>query len=161
MHYSYTGGAHGNPSETYASFATSNGKRLKFEDIVEKGKLPELERTNIAHLKLARSIKDGSTLEESGLFVKGDELALPSSFALTRKGLVFAYDYYEIACFADGEKAPDVSWLGNAPAKGAKMVLLTTGQRVNYSVKGNKVTVALPKGIAWPSANALAFRYNL
>lgn len=68
---------------------------------------------------------------------------------------------YAIACFTDGEKATDVTWLGNVPAKGAKMVLLTTGQRVNYSVKGNKVTVTLPKGIAWPSANALAFRYNL
>jgi len=102
MHYSYTGGAHGNPSETYVSFATSNGKRLKFDDIVEKGRLSELETINITQLKLSRNIKEQSTLEESGLFVKGDELALPSSFALTRKGLLIAYDYYEIACYADG-----------------------------------------------------------
>lgn len=102
MHYSYTGGAHGNPSESYVSFATNNGKRLKFEDIVEKGKLSELETINITHLKLARNIKEQSTLEESGLFVKGDKVALPSSFALTRKGLLIAYDYYEIASYADG-----------------------------------------------------------
>lgn len=31
-----------------------------------------------------------------------DELPLPASFALTRQGLLMAYDYYEIASYADG-----------------------------------------------------------
>jgi Protein of unknown function (DUF3298). len=102
MHYSFTGGAHGNPSETFFSFSTSNGKRLRFEDIVNSEKLSELKATNIAQLKLARNIKEQSTLEESGLFVSKDELPLPSSFALTTKGLLMAYDYYEISSYADG-----------------------------------------------------------
>lgn len=102
MHYSFTGGAHGNPSEIFTSFNVSKGKRLRFEDIVDAGKLSELKAINIAQLKQVRTIKEQSTLEESGLFVTKDDLPLPSSFALTRKGLLMAYDYYEIACYADG-----------------------------------------------------------
>jgi hypothetical protein len=102
MHYSFTGGAHGNPSETFISFSVSTGKRLKFEDIFDAGKLSELKAISIAQLKQVRNVKEQSTLEESGLFVTKDELPLPSSFALTRKGLLMAYDYYEISCYADG-----------------------------------------------------------
>ncbi len=102
MHYSYTGGAHGNPSETYTSFKSSNGKRLKLDDIIQTGKILEFKAINIAHLKKSRNIKEQSTLEDVGLFVSEDDLPLPSSFALTRQGLLLAYDYYEIASYADG-----------------------------------------------------------
>jgi hypothetical protein len=102
MHYSFTGGAHGNPSETFTSFGASKGKRLKFEDIVDADRISELRAISIAQLKQARSIAEESTLEESGLFVSNDNLPLPSSFALTRKGLLMAYDYGEIASYADG-----------------------------------------------------------
>ncbi|WP_320052373.1 DUF3298 and DUF4163 domain-containing protein [uncultured Acetobacteroides sp.] len=101
-HYSFTGGAHGNPSETYTCFSASRGKRLRLEDVAEAGRLSELEAISIAQLKQDRGIKEPSTLEESGLFVAKDELPLPASFALTRQGLLMAYDYYEIASYADG-----------------------------------------------------------
>jgi len=103
QHYSFTGGAHGNPSETFFSFNTQNGKRLKLEDIFDRTKMNELRRINTSYMKTLRNgAASDKTLEESGLFVTGDELPLPNSFALTPKGLLVAYDYYEIASFAEG-----------------------------------------------------------
>lgn len=101
-HYSFTGGAHGNPSETYANFSTNTGRRLVLEDIVEDGKISSLKDVNAAYLKKIRKVSTDSTLEESGLFVKGDDLPIPSSFALTQKGLLVSYNYYEIAPYVDG-----------------------------------------------------------
>ena len=34
--------------------------------------------------------------------MKGDDLPIPSSFALTQKGLLISYNYYEIAPYVDG-----------------------------------------------------------
>lgn len=102
MHFEYTGGAHGNPSETYASFNTTNGKHLKFEDILVESKLDALKSINIQQLKAHRNLDEQHSLEGSGLFISGDDLPLPSTFALTSKGLLMSYDYYEIACYADG-----------------------------------------------------------
>lgn len=102
MHFEYTGGAHGNPSVTYASFNTTNGKHLKFDDILATGKLNALKSINIKQLKALRNLEEQYLLEASGLFISGDDLPLPSTFALTTKGLLISYDYYEIACYADG-----------------------------------------------------------
>lgn len=103
MHYSFTGGAHGNASESYACFRANNGKHLLFSDVVvSSDKLSELKKVNLAMLKQARNISKESNLEESGLFITKDELPLPSSFTFTKDGMLMAYDYYEIASHADG-----------------------------------------------------------
>lgn len=101
-HYSFTGGAHGNPSESYVNFNTVTGKRIAFEDAVDAAKVNKLKGINIKYFKEVKKLPEGATLEESGFFVKGDDLPLPSSFAITREGLLMSYNYYEIAPYSDG-----------------------------------------------------------
>ncbi len=69
---------------------------------------------------------------------------------------------YAIACYdEDATLEKTVSWEGNVPAKGAKMTLISTGQRVKYTVKGNKVEVVLPKTLTkFAEGKALAFKFK-
>ena len=39
-----------------------------------------------------------------------------------------------------------VSWEGNLPKRGSRIINLATGKAVKYTVNGNRVTVSLPKG---------------
>lgn len=63
---------------------------------------------------------------------------------------------YAIYALEDGEKTPKtITWTENKP-KG-KLVLLQNGKSVNYTVKGNQVTVTLPSGL---KNEPLAFKFN-
>ena len=62
---------------------------------------------------------------------------------------------YAISMLKDGESNPAViEWQGNIPQ--GKMIMLNTGQRVKYSVAGNKVSVYIPDGVP---DEPLAFRF--
>lgn len=64
---------------------------------------------------------------------------------------------YALYALPENEDLPKViEWRGNIPS--GKMILLQNGKSVNYSVKGDKVTVTLPKGI---KNEPLAFRFNV
>lgn len=101
-HYSYTGGAHGEPSITYANFKRENGKRLTLTDIIEPNKFNALKELNVETLREIRKVEKGKTLEDAGLFISGNDLSLPSSFAITSQGLLLSYNYYEITAYAEG-----------------------------------------------------------
>lgn len=64
---------------------------------------------------------------------------------------------YALYALPENEDLPKViEWRGNIPS--GKMILLQNGKSVDYSVKGDKVTVTLPKGI---KNEPLAFRFNV
>ena len=64
---------------------------------------------------------------------------------------------YALYALPENEDLPKViEWRGNIPS--GKMILLQNSKSVDYSVKGDKVTVTLPKGI---KNEPLAFRFNV
>lgn len=66
---------------------------------------------------------------------------------------------YSIYAVGDDDKLPSVIvWQGNVPKKGTKMLLLKTGKTAKWKVRGNDVTVTLPKGLANES---VAFSYKI
>lgn len=71
---------------------------------------------------------------------------------------------YAIRCISEGEMTPQtISWSGNLPLLGAKMVCLESGKAVKYTVRGNVVTVDL-KGEKVLNKNtipALAFAFQV
>lgn len=102
-HYSFTGGAHGNPSVTYVNFESPAGNRLSFESIAsDNASIEKLEEINIQQFRKSKNIAANTTIEGAGYFVNGNKLPLPSSFAITKDGLLMSYNYYEVACYADG-----------------------------------------------------------
>ncbi len=68
---------------------------------------------------------------------------------------------YAIACYdKDKNVEKTLTWTGNVPAKGAKMTLVSNGQKVKYKVKGDNVTVTLPATAKkLTDARAFAFKY--
>jgi alpha-L-fucosidase len=54
---------------------------------------------------------------------------------------------YAVYALPDGENLPaTLSWSGNLP-KGGQVVLLNNGKKVKATVKGDQVTLKLPKGL--------------
>ncbi len=114
--------------------------------------------------------KQVESLEKIGTWMKKNGEAIYSTRTLPEfqsGNVFFTQSKDKQYCFAIncyGEEAnieKTLSWQGNVPAKGAKMTLLSTGQKVKYSVSGDKVVVTLPKGLTkLPEGNALAFKYK-
>ena len=64
---------------------------------------------------------------------------------------------YAIYTVGDGETLPSsISWEGNVPKKGSKMICLKTGKSMKWKANGNTVNIVLPKGLKNESL-ALAF----
>jgi alpha-L-fucosidase len=77
-------------------------------------------------------------------------------FTKSTNGKLFA-----ITCLAEGEAVPrTISWSGNAPRKGTRMTLLSTGATVKWSVQGDVVTVSIPASATKNYTPAWAFAYE-
>ncbi|GAA4466434.1 hypothetical protein GCM10023189_48480 [Nibrella saemangeumensis] len=98
--YANTGGAHPNTFSTYYSFNRATGKRLRLSDIVTDttALAPIVERI----FRLKQGIQEEQTLEEEGYFAGTGQFVLPEHVGIGRKGLIFYYNPYEIAAYAQG-----------------------------------------------------------
>ncbi|MFA9371582.1 MAG: alpha-L-fucosidase [Labilibaculum antarcticum] len=69
---------------------------------------------------------------------------------------------YAIVCYDQKEVlGKSISWKGNVPAKGARMILLSTGKKVKYKVDGDKVIVSIPSTLKkLPLGKAIVFKYK-
>ena len=70
---------------------------------------------------------------------------------------------YALVCVADDEVLPaTISWTNNLPKKGATMRLLQTGEKLSWSMDGEKVIVKLPKAMSnvKPVLPALAISFT-
>jgi len=68
---------------------------------------------------------------------------------------------FAITLLTEGEAVPNtVSWEGNLPKKGSSLKLVSTGKKLNYTIKDNVVTVKLPASVRNAAKAALAFSYK-
>jgi hypothetical protein len=96
----YTGGAHGMRETAYFVFALDEAKRLRLEDIFEKGTEPLLRDYIMAALRTRQGLAPGAPLSKGGFFE--DSVAVSEDFFLNREGLGFQWDVYEIAPYVMG-----------------------------------------------------------
>ncbi len=98
--YIFTGGAHGNSSTTFANFVKKSGKRLThkelFKDITKLKTLVELKFRE--HFK----IPTGESINSTGFLFENDIFKLPSTVGFSKYGVVFHYNQYEAASYANG-----------------------------------------------------------
>ena len=104
--YSYLGGAHPNSYQTYLNFNQKTGALIQLEEIISD---PE------AVLELAEQqfrktydLSPEERLTNAGLFE--NQLVLPENFAMTKEGLIFLYNPYEIGPYAAGYYEFQISW---------------------------------------------------
>jgi hypothetical protein len=99
----FTGGAHANATTRYLNFDLRTGKQIELKDVLKANTLAEIQ-TKIYPTAEQLFYKHTDALgipREEILFPNGN-FYLPTDFALTPEGLLFAYNPYEIAAYATG-----------------------------------------------------------
>ena len=98
---SYTGGAHGNYGEDYATFNINTGKRLHWSDLLANSKdflkLAELRFKHVNGMEESQKLS-----EEEGFLFENNKFYLSENFGLTSDGLVVYYQPYQVAPFSFG-----------------------------------------------------------
>ena len=100
---SYTGGAHGNYSSTYATFVRQTGKQLTLGDILVDGYADRLRPHIVAGLEVALE----SSLADADVTHAAEDVPLAGDWEVNGEALVFHYDPYEIGPYVMG--APSAS----------------------------------------------------
>ena len=102
--YAFTGGAHGNYGTGYYNFNAHTGQLVKLEDILTSGY--EAPLTKIAATVFKETyLEEGMTnYSEAGFYFEKDAFTMTDNFALTKDGLKFVYNPYEIAPYAMGQQ---------------------------------------------------------
>ena len=98
--YTYMGGAHPNSSLTLYTFDRETGRMLTLDDMISDttALLGVLEKEFRHHQNLLPL----TNLEEQGYFLRDGRFFLPANVGVSREGLVFYYNPYEIAAYAVG-----------------------------------------------------------
>lgn len=104
--FSFTGGAHGNTIRNHYVYDLKKDRILKAEHIL---KLDQCE--SIIALQKSAAEKAGLILDE--IFIDG--FRCHSNFYLIKEGIIFHYDQYEIASYADGPIDIFISFTEIAP----------------------------------------------
>lgn len=104
--FSFTGGAHGNTIRNHYVYDLKNDGILQAKDIL---KLKQCE--GIIELQKKAAEKAGLVLDE--IFIGGFRCS--SNFYLIEEGIIFHYDQYEIASYADGPIDIFISFTEIAP----------------------------------------------
>lgn len=99
--FNYTGGAHGDYSDTVGTFDRKTGRRVRVSDIVPV-KCRE---------KLLAALKKGAAKKvETEGYVIDASVTITENFYVGKDGLHFVYNPYEIACYAVGTVEVVIPW---------------------------------------------------
>ena len=98
--YAYTGGAHPNSNLAFYMFDRETGRTLSLTDLVSDttALLNVVEQT----FRQQQELLPQTNLEERGYFLRNGRFFLPANIGMSRRGLIFYYNPYEIAAYAFG-----------------------------------------------------------
>ncbi len=100
--YAYTGGAHGMPGQFFINIEKNSGQVLSLADILSSEEHAAF--LNIAKSKFyeQRELPADQSLGQAGYWFNDETFYVPDNFSITGDGLLFLYNPYEIASYADG-----------------------------------------------------------
>jgi hypothetical protein len=96
----YIGGAHGMREQTYFVFSLDEVRWLRLDDIFAEGTEPALQEHIMEVLRIRQGLAPDAPLTGGGFFE--DSVAVSEDFFLSRKGIGFQWDVYEIAPYVMG-----------------------------------------------------------
>lgn len=98
--YLYTGGAHGYGTVSFVNFDPKTGIVLNDSELFKNKK----EFTVFAEKKFRQqqNINLEESINDPGFWFEDDRFVLPESVGFTRDTLIFVYNQYDIASYADG-----------------------------------------------------------
>ncbi len=99
-HYAFTGGAHGLQTREFTSVNLWTGKEIVMKDIFKENTQAQLSKIISDKIHLKINIPSEQNLRDAGFFT--DTIEPPDNFYITRKGIGFYYNQYDIAPYASG-----------------------------------------------------------
>lgn len=99
-YYTFTGGAHGMFAQEVLSFDSKSGKLLSTEDFFKD--LEGLKNFAAARFRSEYKIPIDQSLADAGYFFQNEDFVLPQNLFFSQSGIVFHYNVYEIASYAQG-----------------------------------------------------------
>lgn len=124
---SYTGGAHGNQTDTYATYDLLTGEVLSLDDLLKPGFSGKLIALAEAALRREYDLEEDQPLSDGPLF--SNEFQLNDNWFLVPEGLGFSYVPYEIGPYAAGFIRPVVPFFELAPLLREDSPLLRASSR--------------------------------
>ena len=98
--YLYTGGAHGYGNTSFLNIDPKTGEELSMEKLIkDKAKFTSLAEDVF---RKQQNIKKSQSINDLGFWFEGDSFYLPETVGFTTDTLIFIYNQYDIASYADG-----------------------------------------------------------
>lgn len=111
--YLYTGGAHGFGSTSFLNIDPKTGKELTLDELVKNK-----EKFNAfaeKEFRKQQNIHKDQSINEPGFWFEEDEFHLPETVGFTSDSLIFVYNQYDIASYADGQIELKIALTDAAP----------------------------------------------
>ncbi|MBA3647566.1 MAG: DUF3298 and DUF4163 domain-containing protein [Chitinophagales bacterium] len=108
LNYEYTGGAHGNSSFVNLVFNLHTGYPLKLDDILKPSEINQISQLENGQLRKDYNIQAGHALTDAGFLI--DKVESNNNFFITKSGLGFTYNPYEIAPYVFGSVNVIIPW---------------------------------------------------
>ncbi len=98
--YLYTGGAHGYGTTSFMNIDPQTGEELSADNLFKDKK----EFTDFAEKKfrIEQKIAQEISINDTGFWFENEEFYLPESVGFTQDSIIFVYNQYDIASYADG-----------------------------------------------------------
>lgn len=98
--YMFTGGAHGYGTTSFLNIDPETGDELTENEIFKD----KQDFTALAEKKFREqhNIQEGQNINEPGFWFEDDVFKLPNSVGFTQDSLIFVYNQYDIASYAEG-----------------------------------------------------------
>lgn len=98
----YTGGAHPFSGQRYFAMDLDSGKQLTLKDLLAAGYEQGLNEAGERAFRKARNLPPAASLEEAGFWFANNAFKVNTNFGVTKKGLAFIFNPYEVAPYALG-----------------------------------------------------------
>lgn len=100
--YSYLGGAHPNSFLTLKNYNLKSGELIKLSDVLVKGYQNELNNIAEPIFRKEKELTAEENLTEAGFWFDEDKFSINKNFSISKDGLTFYYNSYEITAYAFG-----------------------------------------------------------
>jgi len=104
FNYAYTGGAHGNYGTVFYNFDVATGAIIDLKKLLVVNYESALKAIAEPLFKKAYLEEGMTKYSEAGFYFEHDVFTLTDNFAITKEGLKFVYNPYEVAPYALGQQ---------------------------------------------------------
>lgn len=106
----FTGGAHPANEVRFVMFDTHTGRKLRLADLMRDGTRDSLAAIGERAFRRVRKLPDDRPINDAGFWFEGGEFRLTDNVAVTRDGLLFYFNDYEVGPHALGSTQFVLPW---------------------------------------------------